>query len=94
MRPVRVTGVTGTSVAVPLDTYSPAQATVFLESGAAPTIEVTLDNVFDSSITPKWSAPAVAAANTLITLQAGVRAVRGVGMIAADVLHVSQQGIV
>lgn len=93
MRPVRLTGVTGTSSPVPLDTYSPALASVYLESGAAPTIEVTFDNVFDSSITPKWAAPAVATANTSIQLLAGVRAVRGVGMIAADVLHVSQQGI-
>lgn len=94
MRPIQVTGVTGTSVPVPLDVYAPAgQAQVYLKSAAAPTIQVTLDNVFDSTVTPTWVAPAVATANTLITLPAGTRAVRGVGMITADILSVSQQGL-
>lgn len=94
MRPIRVTGVTGNSPPVPLDVYATGSNTlVNLESGAAPTIQVTNDNVFDLTVTPVWTAPAVATANTLITLPQGVRAVRGIGMIAADVLSVSQQGI-
>lgn len=94
MRPVQITGVTGTSVPVPLDVYATGvQATVYLKSAGAPTIQVTYDNVFDSTITPNWVAPPVAAANTIITLPQGTRAVRGTGMVGADVLSVSQQGI-
>ena len=94
MRPVRLTGVTGTSQPVPLDVYAPAgQAQVNLASAGAPTLEITVDNVFDLSITPVWKAPTVATANTLVVLPPGTRAVRGVGMIAADVLSVSQQGL-
>lgn len=92
MRPVRLTGVTGTSQAVPLDTYSKAQASAYLSSAGAPTLEITLDDPFTASPAPVWFAPAAAAANAISTLAPGVRAVRGVGMVAADVLRVSQQG--
>lgn len=94
MRPVRVTGVTGTSAPVPLDVYAPAaQAQVLLTSAGAPTLEVTLSNVFDLTIAPTWKAPPVATANTLVTLPQGTRAVRALGMVPADVLEVSQQAI-
>lgn len=94
MRPIRVTGVAGTSAPVPLDTYATSGASAFLSSAGAPTLEITLDNVFDSTIVPVWFAPAAAAANAISVLPVGTRAVRGVGMIAADVLRVSQQGII
>lgn len=93
MRPIRVTGVTGTSGPVPLDTYSPAQASAYLSSAGAPTLEITLDDPFVTSPAPVWFAPAAAVANAISTLPLGTRAVRGVGMIAGDVLRVSQQGI-
>jgi hypothetical protein len=89
MRPVRVTGVVGTSAWVPIDTYSPAQANVTLTGAGA--VEITIDNVFDTSITP---APIVL---TLVSggavVPPGVRAVRATGMAAPDILTVSQQGI-
>lgn len=94
MRPIQVTGVTGNSNPVPLDVYATAsQTTVYLKSAGAPTIQVTYDNVFDTTIVPNWVAPPTAAANTIITLPQGTRAVRGTGMAPADVLSVSQQGI-
>lgn len=91
MRPVRITGVTGTSQWVPLDTYSPAQAVV-TSSVAALAVEWTADDVFDLSITPVTVAAALAAGT--FTLPPGARAVRGTGMAPADVMVVSQQGIV
>lgn len=91
MRPVRITGVVGTSAWVPLDTYSPAQAVV-TSSVAALAIEWTADNVFDTSITPVAVAAALAAGT--FTLPPGARAVRGTGMAAPDIMVVSQQGIV
>lgn len=90
MRPVRITGVTGTSLWVPLDTYSPAQAVV-TSSVAALAIEWTADNVFDTAITPVTVAAALAAGT--FTLPPGARAVRGTGMAAPDIMVVSQQGI-
>jgi hypothetical protein len=89
MRPVRITGVTGTSGWVPLDTYSKALASVNLVGGAG-AVEYTLDNVFDTSITPQV---------VVLTLTGGVgtppngaRAVRGTGLGPTDLLIVSQQG--
>lgn len=90
MRPVRITGVTGTSDWVPIDTYSPAKAGV-ASNQAALGIEVTFDNVFDLSITPVVIATALVGG--VFELSSGVRAVRGIGMVPADVLVVSQQGI-
>lgn len=92
MRPVRVTGVTGTSGWVPLDTYSPAQASAYLASAGAPTLEITLDDPFASSPAPLGVPAPTPGANTISILPVGTRAVRGVGMIPADVLRVSQQG--
>jgi hypothetical protein len=90
MRSVRITGVTGTSAWVPIDTYSPAQCNARV-SGAGNGIEFTLDNVFDTSIAP------IVIAATLIDqgaiLPQGARAVRGTTMAPADILTVSQQGI-
>lgn len=90
MRPVVITGVTGTSAWVPLDTYSPALASVS-SNQAALAVEYTLDNVFDLSITPQVVAGVLAA--NILTLPAGTRAVRGTGMVPADRMIVSQQGI-
>lgn len=89
MRPVRLTGVTGTSQWVPLDTYSPALASVSLTGAGA--VEYTLDNPFDASPVP------VGIVLTLVSGAAvapsGARALRGTGMAAPDILTVSQQGI-
>ena len=97
MRPIRVTGVTGTSVPVPLDVYASVGgviAQVTFVTAGAPALQVTLDNVFDLTITPQWVAADAADATTkFYAIPAGVRAVRGTGMVPADVLVVSQQGI-
>lgn len=90
MRPVVITGVTGTSAWVPLDTYSPYLASVS-SNQATLAVEYTLDNVFDTSITPQPVAGALVA--NVLTLPAGARAVRGTGMVPADRMIVSQQGI-
>lgn len=92
MRPVRLTGVTGTSQWVPLDTYSPAPATILLTAAGATAIEYTLDDPFLASPAPVGIAVTLAADDTAI-LPNGARAVRMTGADPADVLHVSQQGI-
>lgn len=90
MRPVRITGVTGTSVWVPIDTYSPAAAGVS-SNVATLAVEYTMDNVFDLSITP---VPIVGVlVGGVLVLPVGTRAVRGTGMVGANVMTVSQQGI-
>lgn len=90
MRPVVITGVTGTSAWVPLDTYSPDTASVS-SNQATLAVEYTLDNVFDASVTPQVVAGALVA--NILQLPRGVRAVRGTGMVGADRMIVSQQGI-
>lgn len=90
MRPIRVTGVTGTSNWVPLDVYSPFQASVQLIGGAG-AVEYTLDNPFDSSVTPTGVSLTLTA--TVGTPPAGARAVRGTGMVSTDALMVSQKSM-
>lgn len=93
MRPVRLTGVVGTSVPIPLDVYATAATTQVSLSGAG-VLQMTLDNVFDLTIAPTWGAtPAKDATTGLYTIPAGVRALRATGMAAPDVLLVSQQGL-
>jgi len=91
MRPVIITGVTGTSAWVPLDTYSPARAGCS-SNQATLGIEYTFSNVFNASPAPQVIAGALAGG--VFAIPEGVRAIRGTGMIATDVLTVSQQGIV
>jgi hypothetical protein len=95
MRPIRVTGITGVSPPVPLDVYMTAgQTIVSFTTAGAPTLTVTSDDVFNLAITPKWVAPPTAAnANGQFTIPPGIRAVQGNGMVPADVLVVSQQGL-
>lgn len=96
MRPIRITGVTGTSVPVPLDTYSPSPASVVIETTAAGAqMQFTTDNVFDTTITAQWQNLGAAAAGASVAAVApmGARAVRCTTMVPADVLSVSQQGI-
>lgn len=97
MRPVRVTGVTGTSAVIPLDVYSLAPGVqVALEtSGTGAQMQYTPDNVFDSTITPVWFnlGSASAGANVIAQTSPGARAVRCTGMVSADTLVVSEQGI-
>jgi hypothetical protein len=90
MRTVRVTGVTGDSTWVPLDAYSPNRASV-QSNQATLAIEITMDNVFDLSITPLESP--LALIDGFLELPVGTRGVRGTGMVPADVLVVSQQGL-
>jgi hypothetical protein len=92
MRSVRVTGVTGTSQAVPLDVYSPARAGAIFSTAGTPALECTFDNVFDTSLTLVWDA-VTADADGRYQIPEGARAVRGTGMVGADILIVSQQGI-
>jgi hypothetical protein len=91
MRPVRITGVVGTSPVVPLDTYSPTTGTLVTLTGAG-TAQYTVDNVFDSSITPTWIA-APAAVDGTIHIPPGTRGVRATGMAAPDILTVSEQAL-
>jgi hypothetical protein len=96
MRPVRITGVTGTSVPVPLDTYALSPASVVIETtGTGEQLQFTTDNVFDTTITAQWQnlGAAAAAASVATVAPMGARAVRCTGMVPADVLSVSQQGI-
>lgn len=86
MRPVRVTGVTGTSGWVPLDVFSPASARVDLSGAGA--VETTTDDPFATTPTGK----ALTLTGGSAAVPPGVRAVRGTGMSSADVLVVSQQG--
>lgn len=96
MRPIRVTGVTGTSPPVPLDVYSISTAAVALETAAAGAqMQYTVDNVFDLTLTLVWFNLGAVAASVPLVAQApiGARAIRCTGMIPADVLVVSQQSI-
>ncbi len=92
MRPVRITGVTGTSQWVPLDTYSPARAGIS-SNQATLAIEYTFSDVFDPNVTPQVIATALASGTLAGGLPEGCRAVRGTGLVPADVMTVSQQGI-
>lgn len=95
MRPIRITGVTGTSATVPLDVYCPSPALVTISSAGTPSIQITADDVFNSAITPQWETPAPAfAANTPYQLPMGTRAVRGTGMVSGDIMSVSQQSTI
>lgn len=96
MRPVRVTGVTGTSTVIPLDVYCISPALISLETtGSGAQLQFTIDDVFNAGITPTWTnAGAVSAgANIVSATPSGARGVRCTGMVPADVLVVSQQSI-
>jgi len=94
MRPIRVTGVTGTSPPVILDVYAISPAMVVITGGAGP-IEITASNLFDTAVTPQWHAPPAPAfvVGTPYVLPLGTRAVRANGLVAGDILEVSQQSI-
>lgn len=96
MRPIRQTGVVGTSAIVPLDVYTIGTANAILETGTPGTqqIQYTLDNVFDPTITPAWTNTATTGQNAAVAIPSGARAVRCTNMIAADTLVVSQQGVI
>lgn len=97
MRPIRITGVTGTSQTVPLDVYCISPASVSIETAAAGAqLQYTTDDVFNAAITPVWfnlGAAAAAAPGVNAQAPAGARGVRCTGMISADVLSVSQQSL-
>lgn len=96
MRPIRLTGITGTSVTVPLDVYCISPATVVIETtGTGEQLQYTADDVFNLAITPGWNNLGSAAAGSTVAAQSppGARGVRCTGMVPADVLAVSQQSI-
>lgn len=96
MRPVRVTGVTGTSPVIPLDVNSIAQGSAAYETAAAGAqMQVTYDDVFNAAITPVWInlGAVLASAPIAVVIPNGARGIRATGMIPADVLTVSQQSI-
>lgn len=96
MRPVRVTGVTGTSPVVPLDVYSINQGSVAYETAAAGAqMQVTYDDVFNAAIAPVWInlGAVLASAPIAVAIPVGARGVRATGMVAADVMTISQQSI-
>lgn len=97
MRPIRVTGVTGSSVAVPLDVYTIGTANAVIESGTATTqqVQYTLDDPFTIAAgSLVWTNTGTAGLNAAVAIPSGARAVRGTNMIPADTLVVSQQGII
>jgi hypothetical protein len=97
MRPVRVTGITGTSPVVPLDVYATSQGTAAYETAAAGAqMQVTYDDVFNAAITPVWInlGAVLASASIAVAIPYGARGIRATGMISADVLEVSQQSTV
>ena len=86
MRPTKVTltlaAATGTSVALPMDRYSPTdsygltlRAVVNGGSTGLATVQYTYDDVFDSSVTPVWT-------SALIPSQF-VAGVAGLGSVSA-----------
>ena len=97
MRPIRITGVTGTSAVAPLDVYCTSPASVIIESvGAGEQMQYTFDDVFNAAITPVWVNLGAAVAGSAVSGQTpyGARGVRCTGMVPADVLNISQQSIV
>jgi hypothetical protein len=96
MRPIRLTGVTGNSQAVPLDVYTIGTANAIIESGTATTqqIQYTLDDPFTIAAgSLVWTNTATPGLNAAVAIPSGARAIRGTNMIPADTLVVSQQGI-
>lgn len=96
MRPIRVTGVTGNSVPVPLDVYTIGIANAIIESGTATTqlLQYTLDDPFNPPAGGLvWTPTTATGLNAATQLPSGARAVRAINLIPADTLVVSQQGI-
>lgn len=97
MRPIRVTGVVGTSPSVPLDTYTIGTANAILETAAATTqqLQYTLDDVYNiASGSLKWTNVGAAGGNVAVPIPAGARAIQCLNMLVADILVLSQQGII
>lgn len=94
MRPIRITGITGTSATVPLDVYCISPALVNISTGSAGTIQITNSDVFNTAITLQWQTPAPAfVVGTPYVLPAGTRGVRAAGLAPGDIFEVSQQSI-
>ena len=95
MRPVRITGVTGTSPIVPLDVYTIGTANaIVVTGGATAQLQYTLDDVFNTAITPTWTNTTGTGRNAAQSIPSGARGVQCINMVNADVLTVSQQGII
>lgn len=95
MRPIRSTGQVGNGVTIPLDVYNIQPASAIIESGTPTTqqLQYTLDDVFNSAIVPVWTNTTATGLNAALQLPAGARAVRGINLIAADTVVVSQSSI-
>lgn len=95
MRPIRSTGNVGNGVTIPLDVYNIQPASAIIESGTPTTqqLQYTLDDVFNSAIVPVWTNTVATGLNAATQLPAGARAVRGINLIAADTVVVSQSSI-
>jgi hypothetical protein len=82
---------------VPLDVYTigPGAMVALETTGTGAQMQYTPDDVFNSAITPAWFnlGSASAGSNVIAQTSAGARAVRCTGMVSADVLVVSQQGV-
>lgn len=98
MRPIRITGVVGNSVPVPLDVYTIGNGGIAaIEStGAGEQMQWTPDDPFTiaaGNLTWFNLGAAVAGSAVQASIPPGARAIRCTGMVIADTLVVSQQGI-
>lgn len=96
MRPIRITGVTGNSVPVPLDVYTIGTANAIIETaGAAAQLQYTLDDPFTIAAgSLVWTNTAGTGRNAATAIPPGARAVQATGLVPADILVVSQQGVI
>lgn len=97
MRPIRSTGQVGNGLTIPLDVYTIGTANAIIESGTPTTqqLQYTLDDPFNpptGGLT--WTNTTATGLNAATALPSGARAVRGINLIAADTVVVSQQGII
>ncbi len=95
MRPIRVTGITGASGPIPLDVYTIGTANAIIETaGVAAQLQYTLDDPFTIAAgSLVWTNTAGTGRNAAQAIPSGARAVQATGLVAGDVLVVSQQGI-
>lgn len=95
MRPIRSTGNTGNGPTIPLDVYNIQPASVIIESAGPATqqLQYTLDDVFNTAITPAWTNTTATGLNAALQLPQGARGVRGTNLISGDTVVVSQQSI-
>ena len=95
MRPIRVTGITGNSPIVPLDVYAEGPVAALMNMvGGVGVPQMTTDSPYDVAAGSITWANAPAAVNGVVTIPAGIRAIRATGMAPTDVMVVSQPGLI